>query len=140
MQKTYKCRECGKRAKVDAYDADLKLFVYRLCFTCNYWLNYVILECDVKEQLQRLPMRANGVHRVGLMDNNARGFKGHGGASFIFEHIDGRIIYCNNVWHQGVIPPRFKDRLPDNGRFLNTEEARKRGYIGPNSSISWFTE
>lgn len=138
MQKTYKCRECGKRAKVGAYDANLRLEDQKLCFTCNYWLNYVCLEHDPDEQLRRLPMRANGVHRVGNMDNSAKGFKGFGGASFIFEHNDGRIIFCNNVWQQGEIPARFKDRLPDNGRFLDTEEARQRGYIGPHSSISSF--
>lgn len=137
-QKTYTCKECGKRAKVGAYDDDMRLFERRLCFTCAFWAKYVELEHDVEEQLQRLPMRSGGVHRVGVMDNSAKGFKGFGGTSFIFEHIDGRVIFCNNVWQQGAIPERFKDRLPDNGRFLTTEEARTKGLIGPTQYISSF--
>ena len=136
-QKTYKCRECGKRVKVGAYDGELRLEEHKLCFTCNYWINYVILEAD--QPNDRIPLRAKGSHYVAVMDNSAGGFKGFGGARFIFEHVDGRVIFCNNVWHQGNIPDTFKERLPDNGRFLSNDEARLRGLIGPNSAnISTF--
>lgn len=122
MQKTYTCTNCGKRVRTADWADDL--FNERLCFDCHFWLPKTLMDDSVLSG--RVPLRANGVHRIGYMDNAAGGFKGYGGAPFVFEFFDGRIILCCNVWHQGTIPAKWKEKLPDNGRFLTNDEVKER--------------
>lgn len=54
--------------------------------------------------------------RAGAPDH-CRGF---GGRPHTIEFFDGRTITTRNLWTQGVIPPVWRDRLPDNARFAQT--------------------
>jgi hypothetical protein len=136
MQKTYTCKNCGKRVKTSGWADDL--FNERLCFDCHFWLPKTYMEDSFSE---RMPLRANGVHYTALMDNSAKGFKGFGGCMFVFEFFDGRVLSCNNVWHQGTIPAKWREKLPDNGRFLSGEEVRERNLFPDMNTrfISSFT-
>jgi len=45
--------------------------------------------------------------------------KGYGGRKFIIEFFDERpTITTHNLWHQGEIPPHFRDRLQDEANFI----------------------
>lgn len=43
---------------------------------------------------------------------------GYGGRIFHIEHDNGNVIMTNNLWNHGTIPDRWRDRLPDNARFI----------------------
>jgi hypothetical protein len=121
MQKTYTCKNCGKRVRTAGWADDL--FIERLCFDCHFWLPKT--QMSDKQMGGRIPLRANGVHRIAVMGEDGP-FKGYGGATFVFEFIDGRIGCFANVWHQGDIPAKWRDKLPDNGRFLTADEVKER--------------
>ena len=133
MQKTYTCKECGKRIKVDP--SQLNLFEARLCFRCNFWMRYVTFD----DSTNRVSLRHKGHHYVAEMDNAAGGPKGYGGALFVIEMLEfdghptigdnGRIMMCGNLWCQGKIPDNFRDRLPDNCRFLTANEVISRDWF-----------
>lgn len=45
-------------------------------------------------------------------------FKGFGGRRWEIEFHDGRRVTTHDLWYQGVIPPKWRDRYPDNARFV----------------------
>ncbi|MDH2424851.1 hypothetical protein [Sphaerisporangium sp. TRM90804] len=49
--------------------------------------------------------------------------RGFGGRRFDVEFFDGRTVATRDLWHQGVIPPKWRDRYPDNARFVKPEQA-----------------
>lgn len=57
----------------------------------------------------------NKHYRIGRED--AKGSRGHGGSKFVIEFNDGTIITTTNLWYQGVIPPRLRDKFPNTARF-----------------------
>ena len=52
------------------------------------------------------------------------GFKGHGGRKFHIKFFDGREVITDNLWYQGVIPPKYRELLPDNAEFVPQEPFR----------------
>lgn len=60
-----------------------------------------------------------------LIGDGARfgGFRGFGGREFCIEFFDGRKVATRDLWHQGVIPPKWRELWPDNARFVNAEAA-----------------
>jgi hypothetical protein len=48
--------------------------------------------------------------------------RGFGGREFTIAFADGRTVTTRNLWHQGVIPPSWRDRLPDNAVFVWPEQ------------------
>lgn len=50
--------------------------------------------------------------------------KGHGGSLFRIRMHDGTLIDSRNLWCQGPIPERFRDRLYDNAEFLPEDHSR----------------
>ncbi|WP_433235329.1 DUF6197 family protein [Streptosporangium sp. CA-135522] len=53
-----------------------------------------------------------------IVDETCSGFRGFGGRRFDIEFFDGRTATTWNLWHQGTIPARWRDRYPDNARFV----------------------
>lgn len=47
-----------------------------------------------------------------------KAFKGFGGRRFAIEFFDGRKVTTHDLWHQGVVPPKWRERYPDNARFV----------------------
>jgi hypothetical protein len=66
----------------------------------------------------------NGEHFTLGDDEPGGRFKGHGGRRFDIEFFDGRRVTTRDLWHQGVIPPKHRERYPDNARFVPTEEPK----------------
>jgi hypothetical protein len=49
-------------------------------------------------------------------------FRGCGGRRFDIEYFDGRRVTTFDLWVGGVIPERWRNRIPDTARFLNGAE------------------
>lgn len=47
--------------------------------------------------------------------------KGFGGRRYRIEFFDGRTVPTSDLWHQGTIPPKWRERYPDNARFVRPE-------------------
>ena len=106
------CRECGKE---EEWTHIQKLIDLKRCFRCDFWLEKVDRVNDP------VSTRVNGKHYfVGKTPKpgTPRSFLGFGGAFWKIKYHDGRVIETNNLWHQGKIPERFRERLPDNAIFL----------------------
>lgn len=88
-------------------DVAKKLLETQTCFNCNFWLeiienkaNHVIIE--------------NHCYAIGPPDQKWRGF---GGRKFTIKQ--GTVcITTDNLWHQGEIPERFRELLPNNAEFV----------------------
>ncbi|NUP15432.1 MAG: hypothetical protein HOZ81_04875 [Streptomyces sp.] len=65
----------------------------------------------------------DGNHYILGDDKPGDPFKGFGGSRFDIEFFDGRTVTTRDLWHQGVIPPKWRDRYPDNARFVTAREA-----------------
>jgi len=83
----------------------------QLCFTCNFWTGYVRMRDDPTI------FRCKGSHYKTAPENE-RGFRGYGGAKWKIITHDGREIITTNLWHQGTIPPHFREELPDNCQLI----------------------
>lgn len=118
------CEEC-RDALYDDYIPETKARIHaeRRCFECLFWLDYVATKADPTHLV------VNGYHYVITPDKpkGYSGFLGHGGAEFVIRFHDGREVVSHNLWAQGSVPQRFRDRLPNNAEFV------QRGHraIGP---------
>lgn len=91
------CTEC---------ELPVKRFEGCMCFNCRFWT----------EKLTLKGIRVDNEHYMHSDDSGA--FKGHGGHLFTIQMDSGEILMSSNLWYQGVIPEHFRDKLPDNARFL----------------------
>jgi hypothetical protein len=62
--------------------------------------------------------RIDGQHYVICDESPDVQLRGFGGDPFEIKFHDGRVVKTTNLWCQGAIPERFRDRLPDNAVFL----------------------
>lgn len=84
----------------------------RWCFACHFWMTHV----EHKEDKESL--RIGGMH-YRAEQSGTFPFRGFGGSEFIIKRIpSGEVFTCNNLWHQGEIPKRFRTLLPDNAEFV----------------------
>ena len=112
-----KCRKC--RAVIDFHYSTgtrKKMERNRLCFDCQYWNELAQVANDPRS------VRIGGSHYwLGREDDT--GTRGFGGEHFVLNFTDGRShrrVETTNLWHQGLIPIRWRRHLRDNCRFLNT--------------------
>ena len=109
----FKCMECGENFIKDLME---EAYVGNRCFDCSFWQE----KLSLKESGDPRQVIVDGEHYMAMEDDGGP-MKGFGGADFSIEYFDGRRIECNNLWHQGEIPEQFRDRLPDNAKFISTE-------------------
>ena len=119
-----KCYECGKREECYWNEETNKTLIkYQLCFNCNFWREKVLMKDKPKV------VRIKGSHyTIGAEEAPTGMFRGFGGRVFKILFDDGREVTTTNLWHQGIIPEHFKERLPDNAKFL-TEEYKGSTYV-----------
>lgn len=66
-------------------------------------------------------LRINGKHFMAKPGDTGQGF---GGRRFVWQDLKTlQNFESSNVWHQGTIPPDFRDRLPDNAVWLENTSA-----------------
>ena len=114
IKKTETCGSCGndftRRCKSNAY-------IGNNCFDCSFWIKKI----DISEEDQARRVIVNGQHhRLGI--DNVGPFRGFGGRAFRIQFQDGRIVETSNLWHQGEIPEKFREWLPDNATFIPANE------------------
>lgn len=110
------CRECGKKEKLSwVTEMNARLKSRSLCFTCDYWLGFVWRK--EKDSMVRVKNDDEIMHYVIASDRDG-GMRGFGGARFKIKFHDGRIVKTRNLWCQGEVPERFRDRLPVNAEFV----------------------
>ncbi|MBD9721898.1 hypothetical protein PV755_09160 [Streptomyces caniscabiei] len=66
---------------------------------------------------------AGGGHYL-LGDDNSdspTAYRGFDGRRFTIEFFDGRTVSSGDLWYQGVIPPKWRSRFPDNARFVQAQ-------------------
>lgn len=108
------CRECASIFSTKYLEPTRSNMISaNVCFHCYFWLGYYIRRNDPKIA------RISGNHYMIEPENKGKyGFRGFGGHKFVIEFFDGRTITTTNLWHQGTIPEHFRERLPDNARFI----------------------
>jgi hypothetical protein len=78
-----------------------------LCSGCAHWLDLIERAADKR-------IVVDGAHYlVGPVG-------GFGGAKWIIEFLDPTRegFTTHQLWYQGIIPSHFRDRIPDNARFI----------------------
>lgn len=105
------CRECGIPInQVDRWG--YPSHEQGLCFTCGFWHEKLPFAEDPSS------VRVEGTHYWIAPDEPQPLFRGFGGSWFTIKFHDGRVVKTNNLWCQGEIEQRFRDRLPDNAEFV----------------------
>lgn len=106
------CKECGHHINLNYFDSERKKLIERnLCFFCNYW----------SQLIGRGGIVINGEHYMVGSAKTPSSHNGFSGRWFYIKMNDGREIRTCDLWYQGAIPERFRDRLPDNAEFTSGE-------------------
>jgi len=123
------CTECHGTtdvSKTPIGDPTLRCLRERgLCFTCNFWHELISIRRENRS------VRVGGAHFLigpepepGERRQDSRDF-GFGGARFVIRFTDMATrpreeveVVSHNLWSQGTVPARFRDRLPNNAIFL----------------------
>jgi hypothetical protein len=117
------CKECGETGYSLNFIHWKKLVEAQLCFGCDYWVSLLAKPPEGGDRVV-----IDGCHYVAGNGYGSRDC-GMSGRRFDIEFNDGRRVTCYDLWHQGAIPDRFKDRAPDNAKFLNGgERVASSGY------------
>lgn len=114
---TITCRECGEPSRIHFMEPFHSNLVRKsLCHTCNHWLEWVDRAAAGDANIARI--KGGHYHIAPDLPKGSRAFAGFGGTETRIEFDDGRRVVTHNLWFQGLIPDRFRDRLPDNARFV----------------------
>lgn len=109
------CVECGEQDEAGYMEPIKSSMVNRsLCFYCLFWTEYA------ESYHQPDQVVVNGKHYVIGDEQQAgnRRWRGFGGSPFNIRFFNGRMVRSTNLWHQGDIPERFKERMPNNAEFV----------------------
>lgn len=113
------CKCCGKIFRANYVEERKERMLQKhYCFNCDFWD-----EANKSKGNKRIIINGQKNSDGGWVGKNYEGFKGHGGHVFYIEWLEsGEVFKTNNLWHQGEIPPEFKDKMPDNAKFITEEE------------------
>lgn len=121
------CKECGQRDVAKYCEPTRSDMVRRqLCFDCLFWAEQL-----EEHYLKGESVVVDGCHYL-VGEESANGWMcGFGGARFDIERFDGTRLTTTNLWHHGQIPGHFRERMPDNARFLEQTEPAGGTYADP---------
>ncbi len=88
------------------YHENERMLEKNICFSCNFWDEM----CDKKDRI----IANHTCYKNGGRKSQKDGSLGFGGAEWKIKMNDGTLVETNNLWHNGEIPKRFWDRMPDN--------------------------
>ena len=119
------CIECGNTIELHWTESINKhLMEKQICFDCDFWLD-IIREYSHTEQYNLYGHPGTYVTEegravtVGAEVHGGGKWSGYSGRRFIFQHEKTCVVFeTTNLWGRGIIPPRFKTRLPQNIIFL----------------------
>lgn len=116
----YTCSECGQvfhPSYVGNDQIGLALRKRGLCFIDDFWSKAHAEYLAGK----RLVVDGQSYTIAPERSTDPASCKGHGGRRFRIQYPDGRVVESTNVWSQGPIPERWRDRMPDTATFLPDE-------------------
>ena len=112
MELNHVCKECGFVENRSWRDGKAKeLQDKQICYDCSFWLSVI--------EDNGLIIVDGDAYKDGGYQSGPSRWKGFGGHKFTIELYSGKTITTDNLSHRGSVPDRFKDRLPDNAKFLN---------------------
>jgi len=104
------CHECGGVVALNyAEPLRSRMAARGLCFTCDFWSELI--------GAGRLVIDGEA-YAIGD-ERHDGGMRGFGGCRFTIEKADGSVIVSTNLWTSGRVPAHFRDRMPDNARFVS---------------------
>lgn len=112
-----RCQSCGELKDVHSHTQ--MLTECGKCWDCYFWSEKVgwITDPHYADRVARI----DGHHYVISPEDGNRGMRGFGGQRFVIAFNDGRQVTTTNLWHQGEMPAFWRERLPDNARFVAAE-------------------
>lgn len=116
-----KCKICGEEFDSSNYLKDCKesMDSNQMCFTCNFWRERL-------EEDKTLPPHTacmiDGTHYIVGNENDKSYFRGFGGAEFNIQFDDGVVIKTTNLWCQGEPKGYWKEKFPNNARFVDNKK------------------
>jgi len=116
----YTCSECGHHPVKTHFcePTRSRMISKQVCFTCDFWLEQI--NSNPNPQENRFVI--DNHHYTCLPPETNSKWAGFGGRRFEIKTNDGRTIITNNLWYQGKVPERFRDRLPNNAVFVKKQE------------------
>lgn len=109
------CVECGGTDRATyAAETRERMLARSLCFLCLFWHDRIDAQSDPAACI----INGQSFQDAGRRTDINRSSLGFGGREFRIEFLDGRVIETNNLFGQGPVPERFRDRLPDTARFV----------------------
>jgi hypothetical protein len=107
----FRCKECKSKEDETKWTDGKDLLLKKLCFDCNYWMERVERVGGLTQVIVD-----GSVYQIGRED--AVGMRGFDGDKFIIKFKDGRLVHSTNLWFNGRVPKKYKDRLIDNADFI----------------------
>lgn len=107
------CKECALQDET-CFGPTLnrQMEEFTLCFNCLYW------HTRIAEKDDPFSVRIGGKHYTIHADDAPKGARGFGGVLHTIRFFDDSVVETRNLWSQGEIPARFRDRLLDNASFI----------------------
>lgn len=121
----YKCRICGKEHENKRWGVPHEDLCSNDCFTQNFWLEIID---EAKKDKYMHPVIDGKCYCVCDEDSKSS-FRGFDGALFYITFNDGHMIATTNLWSNGPVDSRFKDRLPNNAHRSTIDEIKKNPRI-----------
>lgn len=114
------CRFCEAAIKWGFFN-DEELKRLQLCYACCFWWEKVDWRANNDTHEGNRVARIKNNHYVIYPDTNG-GIQGFGGREHVIRFNDGTEVTTKNLWHQGEIPRRFREQLPNNATFVDTRQ------------------
>lgn len=113
-EKLVLCSHCGAIDSTSYVQPnESEMLEHGLCFTCNHWRKLV-----EEKNAKRLIIGGEIYGDAGNRPHETRRhLLGFGGSVFKIER-DGKVWETNNLFHGSTIPHEYRDRMPDNARFV----------------------
>ena len=104
------CEICGKEFDGKTYYGEYSDCCSGKCFTKKFW-NNIVAEKD-----EHIVVDGTCYATAPAPIN---GFYGFDGRKFKIKMFDtGEVIETNNLWCQGEIPAEYREKLPNNAKFI----------------------
>lgn len=121
----YKCRICGKEHENKRWGVPHEDLCSNDCFAQNFWLEIID---EAKKDKYMHPV-IDGTCYCVCDEDSKSSFRGFDGALFYITFNDGHMIATTNLWSNGPVDSRFKDRLPNNAHRSTIDEIKKNPRI-----------
>lgn len=111
-----KCKICGNEFDKRKYGVPYEDICSSECYKENFWLEKI-------EYIDELTIINGECYHVGD-EKSTSSFRGFCGDKFIIKYINGvnkdKTVFTTNLWYNGVIPEKFRDKLKDNAIFCKS--------------------